>query len=136
MTDGVMLSEIASDRMLRRYDTIIIDEVHERSLNIDFLLGYLRTILSRRKDLRLIISSATADTQLFSKIFGNAPVVDVEGKLFPVEVVYMPFGQTPGEGDYLDEAQKAVESLIDSDEKGDVLVFLPPSGTLWNCIAI
>jgi ATP-dependent helicase HrpA len=133
MTDGVMLSEIASDRMLRRYDTIIIDEVHERSLNIDFLLGYLRTILSRRKDLRLIISSATADTQLFSKIFGNAPVVDVEGKLFPVEVVYMPFGQTPGEGDYLDESQKAVESLIDSNEKGDVLVFLP---TEWDIMEL
>jgi ATP-dependent helicase HrpA len=133
MTDGVMLSEIASDRMLRRYDTIIIDEVHERSLNIDFLLGYLRTILSRRKDLRLIISSATADTQLFSKIFGNAPVVDVEGKLFPVEVVYMPFGQTPGEGDYLDAAQNAIESLVDDSENGDILVFLP---TEWDIMEL
>jgi len=133
MTDGVMLSEIAFDRMLRRYDTIIIDEVHERSLNIDFLLGYLRTILSRRKDLRLIISSATADTELFSKIFGNAPVINVEGALFPVEVVYMPFGQTPGEGDYLDAAQNAVESLIDDSERGDVLVFLP---TEWDIMEI
>ena len=133
MTDGVMLSEIAFDRMLRRYDTIIIDEVHERSLNIDFLLGYLRTILSRRKDLRLIISSATADTELFSKIFGNAPVVNVEGALFPVEVVYMPFGQTPGEGDYLYAAQNAVESLVDDSDHGDVLVFLP---TEWDIMEL
>src|SRR5690349_22259488 len=86
MTDGILLAEIASDRWLSRYDTLIIDEAHERSLNIDFLLGYLKQLLPRRRDLKVIVTSATIDTARFAEHFGNAPVVDVEGRGYPVEV--------------------------------------------------
>ncbi|WP_149195577.1 DUF3418 domain-containing protein [Luteimonas suaedae] len=92
MTDGILLAEIASDRWLSAYDTIIIDEAHERSLNIDFLLGYLKRLLERRRDLKVIVTSATIDTERFSKHFGDAPVVDVEGRGHPVEVRYRPLG--------------------------------------------
>jgi ATP-dependent helicase HrpA len=92
MTDGILLNEIVRDRMLWAYDTIIIDEAHERSLNIDFLLGYLRDLLPRRPDLKLIITSATIDPQRFSRHFGNAPIVEVSGRTYPVEIRYRPFG--------------------------------------------
>ncbi|WP_202844439.1 ATP-dependent RNA helicase HrpA [Luteimonas saliphila] len=95
MTDGILLAEIASDRWLSRYDTIIVDEAHERSLNIDFLLGYLKQLLRKRRDLKLIVTSATIDTGRFSAHFDDAPVVDVEGRGYPVEVRYRPLG---GEG--------------------------------------
>src|SRR4249919_3477494 len=88
MTDGILLAEIQSDRWLSKYDTIIVDEAHERSLNIDFLLGYLRELVAKRRDLKLIITSATIDTSRFARHFGDAPVVDVEGRSFPVEVRY------------------------------------------------
>ncbi|WP_295359702.1 ATP-dependent RNA helicase HrpA [Arenimonas sp.] len=94
MTDGILLAEIQSDRWLSKYDTIIVDEAHERSLNIDFLLGYLKQLVARRPDLKLVITSATIDTERFAKHFGNAPVVNVEGRGFPVEVRYF----TPGRG--------------------------------------
>ena len=90
MTDGILLAEIQRDRMLRRYDTLIIDEAHERSLNIDFLLGYIRQLLPRRPDLKLIVTSATIDTQRFSEHFDNAPIITVEGRTYPVEVRYRP----------------------------------------------
>ena len=90
MTDGLLLAEIQHDRLLRRYDTIIVDEAHERSLNIDFLLGYLKRILPRRPDLKLIITSATIDPQRFAAHFGDAPVVEVSGRTYPVEVRYRP----------------------------------------------
>ncbi|TYT23080.1 ATP-dependent RNA helicase HrpA [Luteimonas viscosa] len=90
MTDGILLAEIASDRWLSRYDTIIVDEAHERSLNIDFLLGYLKQLLRKRRDLKLIVTSATIDTERFSAHFDDAPVVDVEGRGYPVEVRYRP----------------------------------------------
>src|SRR5690606_5896576 len=90
MTDGILLAEIASDRWLSRYDTIIIDEAHERSLNIDFLLGYFKQLLRRRPDLKLIVTSATIDTGRFSKHFDDAPVVNVEGRGYPVEVRWRP----------------------------------------------
>src|SRR5687768_14024635 len=86
MTDGILLAEIQSDRWLSAYDTLIIDEAHERSLNIDFLLGYLKTLLQKRRDLKVIVTSATIDTARFSEHFDNAPVVDVEGRGHPVEV--------------------------------------------------
>ncbi len=92
MTDGILLNEIVRDRMLWAYDTIIIDEAHERSLNIDFLLGYLRDLLPRRPDLKLIITSATIDPQRFSQHFGDAPIVEVSGRTYPVEIRYRPFG--------------------------------------------
>ncbi len=90
MTDGILLSELTSDRQLLSYDVIIIDEAHERSLNIDFLLGYLKTLLARRPELKLIITSATIDVERFSEHFGGAPVIEVSGRTYPVEVVYMP----------------------------------------------
>ncbi|WP_052338831.1 ATP-dependent RNA helicase HrpA [Anaerobiospirillum succiniciproducens] len=90
MTDGILLSELASDRQLLSYDVIIIDEAHERSLNIDFLLGYLKTLLIRRPELKIIITSATIDVERFSEHFGGAPIIEVSGRTYPVEVVYMP----------------------------------------------
>ena len=90
MTDGILLAEIQSDRLLRQYDTLIIDEAHERSLNIDFLLGYLRQILPKRPDLKLIITSATIDPGRFSRHFNDAPVIEVSGRTYPVETRYRP----------------------------------------------
>ena len=90
MTDGILLAEIQQDRMLRRYDTLIIDEAHERSLNIDFLLGYLAQLLPRRPDLKVIITSATIDPERFSRHFGDAPIIEVSGRTYPVEVRYRP----------------------------------------------
>src|SRR5690606_21189249 len=96
MTDGILLAEIQSDPWLSRYDTLIIDEAHERSLNIDFLLGYLKQLLARRPDLKLVVTSATIDTARFAAHFDNAPVVDVEGRGYPVEVRYRPLdGESP-----------------------------------------
>ncbi|WP_407354177.1 DUF3418 domain-containing protein [Luteimonas sp. R10] len=101
MTDGILLAEIASDRWLSAYDTIIVDEAHERSLNIDFLLGYLKRLLERRRDFKVIVTSATIDTERFSKHFGDAPVVDVEGRGYPVEVRYRPLGEAAHAGGQL-----------------------------------
>ncbi|MCK6551328.1 ATP-dependent RNA helicase HrpA [Myxococcota bacterium] len=122
MTDGILLAEIQGNRKLTRYDTLIIDEAHERSLTIDFLLGWLRRILPERPDLKVIISSATIEHERFSELFGGAPVVQVEGRTFPVDVLYEP----PPEDDALDVAvANAVENVIDLDPRGDILVFLP-----------
>jgi ATP-dependent helicase HrpA len=127
MTDGILLAEIHHDPQLRQYDTIIIDEAHERSLNIDFLLGYLRQLLPRRRDLKLIITSATLDAERFSKHFANAPVLQVSGRTYPVEVRYRPPQQNE-EGDMQDVPQaicSALDELSIGGLKGDVLVFLP-----------
>src|SRR5215218_1085769 len=99
MTDGILLAEIQSDPMLRAYSALILDEAHERSLNIDFLLGYLQGLLKRRGDLKLIITSATIDTQAFSKAFGDAPIIEVSGRLWPVEIRYAPAGSFAGAGE-------------------------------------
>ncbi len=96
MTDGILLAEIQSDRWLSQYDTILIDEAHERSLNIDFLLGYLKQLLQKRRDLKVIVTSATIDTERFAAHFDGAPVVNVEGRSYPVSVRYRPL---EGEGD-------------------------------------
>ena len=124
MTDGILLNELQSDRLLSKYETIIIDEAHERSLNIDFILGFLRRILPKRKDLRIIISSATIDTSLFSCAFNNAPVIEVSGRLFPVEVIYDPV-DTKRDASYVDAAVDAVQKIISFDDSGDILVFMP-----------
>ncbi|HEY0509144.1 MAG TPA: DEAD/DEAH box helicase, partial [Blastococcus sp.] len=120
MTDGVLLAEIVHDRLLRQYDTIILDEAHERSLNIDFLLGYLHSILPKRPDLKLIITSATIDPQRFADHFGGAPVVEVSGRTYPVEVRYQPPAE---EADQVDAIGDAVGELA-REGPGDVLVFL------------
>jgi ATP-dependent helicase HrpA len=136
MTDGILLAEIQSDRWLSRYDTLIIDEAHERSLNIDFLLGYLKQLLPRRRDLKVIVTSATIDTARFSEHFGNAPVVDVEGRGHPVEVRYRPLalrepqderdsGENDGERSVLDGILSACDEIARERPLGDTLVFLP-----------
>ena len=127
MTDGILLAEIQSDPLLKKYDTIIIDEAHERSLNIDFLLGYFKQLLPRRKDLKLIITSATLDAERFSKHFSGAPVIQVTGRSYPVEVRYRPPQQNE-EGDIEDIPQavcSALDELSIGGLRGDVLVFLP-----------
>ncbi|MEW6561969.1 MAG: ATP-dependent RNA helicase HrpA [Pseudomonadota bacterium] len=126
MTDGILLAEIQSDPLLRHYDTLIIDEAHERSLNIDFLLGYFKQLLPKRPDLKLIITSATIDAERFSKHFNQAPVLMVSGRSYPVEVRYRPLQETD-EG--LQEMPEAVCAAMDELSigglRGDVLVFLP-----------
>ncbi|GGA85450.1 ATP-dependent helicase [Arenimonas soli] len=150
MTDGILLAEIQSDRWLSKYDTLIIDEAHERSLNIDFLLGYLRQLVAKRPDLKLVITSATIDTDRFAKHFGDAPVVNVEGRGYPVDVRYFTpgrqekRGQTPLPGAAAgNQASKgetgsdpidlplaeaivaAADDITRQDPQGDILVFLP-----------
>ncbi|MCP5299924.1 MAG: ATP-dependent RNA helicase HrpA [Chromatiaceae bacterium] len=126
MTDGILLAEIRSDRDLTEYDTLIIDEAHERSLNIDFLLGYLHRLLQRRPDLKLIITSATIDPVRFARHFGDAPVIEVSGRTFPVDVRYRPPTE-PGGGERDESVQQAIVDAIDElslDGSGDILVFL------------
>ncbi len=124
MTDGVLLAETQNDRFLERYDTLIIDEAHERSLNIDFLLGYIKRILPRRPDLKVLITSATIDVQRFSRHFGHAPVVEVSGRTYPVELRYHPVEDNEDD-EPVTRAILDVLGEIDSMPKGDVLVFLP-----------
>ncbi|MEV5987392.1 ATP-dependent RNA helicase HrpA [Streptomyces sp. NPDC052051] len=126
MTDGILLAEIQTDRELRAYDTIIIDEAHERSLNIDFLLGYLAQLLPRRPDLKVIITSATIDPERFSRHFGDAPIIEVSGRTYPVEVRYRPLLEENGDDadrDQITAITDAVEELM-GEGKGDILVFL------------
>jgi ATP-dependent helicase HrpA len=124
MTDGVLLNEIHSDRRLSRYDTIIIDEAHERSLNIDFLLGYLQKLLPKRPDLKLIITSATIDTERFSEHFGNAPIVEVSGRAYPVELRYRPLDD-PSRSEPRDQPQGICDAVVElfAEAEGDILVF-------------
>ncbi|NYI72531.1 ATP-dependent helicase HrpA [Naumannella cuiyingiana] len=124
MTDGVLLAEIGRDRDLRRYDTIIIDEAHERSLNIDFLLGYLKQLIARRPELRVIITSATIDTDRFSRHFDDAPVIEVSGRTHPVDIRYRPDdGAEEGQADPIGAITAAVDELI-AEGPGDILIFL------------
>ncbi|HTB82141.1 MAG TPA: ATP-dependent RNA helicase HrpA [Candidatus Sulfotelmatobacter sp.] len=128
MTDGILLAETQGDPLLSGYNCIIIDEAHERSLNIDFLLGYLKGLLGRRPDLKLIITSATIDTTTFSKHFNDAPVIEVSGRTFPVEVLYAPLDEnSEEEGDltYVDAAVRATEQIVRGSSDGDVLIFMP-----------
>jgi ATP-dependent helicase HrpA len=133
MTDGILLAELQQDRDLSEYDTLIVDEAHERSLNIDFVLGVLKTLLPRRKDLKLIITSATIDTAKFSQAFDGAPVIEVSGRMYPVEVKYFP--HEPGEANVagaerdemtpVEMAVAAVRRIAASGTTGDILVFMP-----------
>ncbi len=127
MTDGILLAEIQHDPRLLRYDTIIIDEAHERSLNIDFLLGYLKNILPKRPDLKVIITSATINTERFSKYFNDAPIIEVSGRSFPVDIEYRPRSETDENDDK--SLQQAIIHAVDEaaiyDAMGDILIFLP-----------
>jgi ATP-dependent helicase HrpA len=128
MTDGILLAEIQSDRMLRQYDTLIIDEAHERSLNIDFILGYLKQLLPKRPDLKVVITSATIDPERFSKHFDDAPIVEVSGRTYPVEVRYRPIVDpddpvSDADRDQTQAICDAVDELA-AEGPGDILVFL------------
>ncbi len=131
MTDGILLAETQNDRELRQYHTIIIDEAHERSLNIDFLLGYMKLLLAKRRDLKLIISSATMDAAAFSEFFGGAPVINVEGRTYHVDMHYMP--RRHSDEELSEHVVRAVEWLSEYDSKGDVLVFLPGEREIREC---
>src|SRR6516162_3346070 len=113
MTDGILLAEMQRDRQLRRYDTLIIDEAHERSLNIDFILGYLKRLLPARPDLKVIITSATIDPERFSAHFGDAPVVEVSGRTYPVEVRYRPIADPDSKSDDDRDQTQAISDAID-----------------------
>jgi ATP-dependent helicase HrpA len=128
MTDGILLAEIQRDRMLSRYDTLIIDEAHERSLNIDFILGYLKTLLPKRPDLKVVITSATIDVERFSQHFDGAPVIEVSGRTYPVEVRYRPVvdPDDPDADPDRDQVQAICDAVVElqAEGDGDVLVFL------------
>lgn len=128
MTDGILLAETQGDRLLKQYDTLIIDEAHERSLNIDFLLGYVKQLLPRRPDLKVIVTSATIDAERFAAHFGGAPVIEVSGRTYPVEVRYRPLKskEEDEEDQELEDAiLDAVDELARERAGGDILVFLP-----------
>jgi ATP-dependent helicase HrpA len=149
MTDGILLAETQHDRFLERYDTIIVDEAHERSLNIDFLLGFLKTLLPRRPDLKLIITSATIDLERFSQHFDGAPIVEVSGRTYPVDTWYRPLSAEVDEDgerlvDDLSVDQGILQALdeIEAHERsvgqrpGDVLVFLPGEREIRDCAEV
>ncbi len=128
MTDGILLAETQGDPFLNEYDTLIIDEAHERSLNIDFILGILRNLLKKRKDLKIIITSATIDTEKFSKAFNNAPIIEVSGRTFPVEVRYSEEDSVESKEvprTYGERACDAVQEIVSESTKGDILIFMP-----------
>ena len=150
MTDGMLLAELQADPDLRAYDTIIVDEAHERSLNIDFILGHLRRLRMQRPDLKIIITSATIDTEAFSLAFDGAPIIEVSGRVYPVEVIYAPLEEMgrdgppgrpsdaaagpavppylkskPDDYTYIDAAVEAVERVLNESQSGDLLVFMP-----------
>ena len=138
MTDGMLLAEVQGDPTLAEYEAIIIDEAHERSLNIDFLLGHLKNLLAQRPDLKVIITSATIDTAAFSKAFYDAPIIEVSGRTFPVEVEYRPPGgegasSDPADTDFVDAAARECERLFYETGVGDVLIFLPGERDIREC---
>src|SRR5690606_13363976 len=149
MTDGILLAETQRDPLLKRYDTIIVDEAHERSLNIDFLLGFLKGLLKKRRDLKLIITSATIDAERFARHFGTddklAPVIEVSGRLYPVELRYRPVMRDDDEGSASarsgrDEERDLIDAVVDGVDEcarhgpGDVLVFLPGEREIRECV--
>jgi ATP-dependent helicase HrpA len=128
MTDGILLMEAQSDPRLRAYDTIIVDEAHERSLNIDFVLGILKNLIRSRRDLKVIITSATIDTEKFSRAFDDAPIIEVSGRMYPVDVCYLPLDpeeEEKGDFTYVDAAVRAVDDLKKERKRGDILIFMP-----------
>ncbi|MCG8568243.1 MAG: ATP-dependent RNA helicase HrpA, partial [Desulfobacterales bacterium] len=131
MTDGILLAETQTDRFLNQYDTLIVDEAHERSLNIDFTLGILRKLVKQRRDLKLIITSATIDTEKFSKAFDGAPIIEVSGRMYPVDVQYRPITGPNGEKlssedqGFVEAAAEATENILVQSRTGDILIFMP-----------
>ena len=138
MTDGILLAEAQRDRQLRGYDTLVIDEAHERTLNIDFILGWLKKLLPRRPDLKVIITSATIDPEKFSTAFDGAPLIEVSGRMYPVEIRYRPLTSAPddesGDGTYLDQAVSAVDQIKSTASRGDILVFMPTESDIRETV--
>lgn len=138
MTDGMLLASLAEDPRMDRYDVLIIDEAHERSITIDFLLGYLRTLLPKRFDLRVIIASATIDIALFSRTFGHASVITVTGRRYPIAIDYRPvieLWKGYGIDSYIEGVIVAVEEIVQSREPGDILVFLPTIDNVHEAVS-
>lgn len=135
MTDGVLLAETRHDRRLSRYGVIIVDEAHERSLNIDFLLGYLKQLIAKRKDLKVIITSATIDTEAFSRHFGNAPIITVSGRSYPVTVRYLPLpeDETDEKTGVVEHCVSVIRDLFHTAPPEDTLVFLPTERDIREC---
>jgi ATP-dependent helicase HrpA len=125
MTDGILLNELQRDPRLSAYEAIVIDEAHERSLNIDFILGCLRQLIAQRPELKVIITSATINTESFAAAFGGAPVIEVSGRMYPVETIYRPPTGGDEAGDYVQHAAQTVEEIVELNQVGDLLVFLP-----------
>lgn len=136
MTDGVLLAETKNDPLLQNYKVIIIDEAHERNLNIDFLLGYLHTLLAKRRDLKLMITSATIDTEAFAAHFYNAPVAIIEGRTYPVETVYSPLPDDENELTYVEHCIEVTAEVCSTRPPGDLLVFLPTEKDIRTCCDI
>jgi ATP-dependent helicase HrpA len=137
MTDGITIAEALSDPLLSEYDTIILDEVHERSVNVDLLLGFLKVLLSKRDDLHIIIASATINTGLFSRYFNNAPVIEVSGRSYPVEIMYRPVIELwKGESidSYIEGVVVSVLEIIESNQAGDILIFLPTIDDVYDTV--
>lgn len=133
MTDGILLAETRSDPLLLEYECLILDEVHERSLNIDFLLGYVKKLLQKRKDLHVIVSSATLEAERISRFFSDAPVIEVEGRMFPIEDCFLP----PEEDEELPvSVARGIEFLSSLDNRGDILVFLPGEREIRDCMEL
>ena len=139
MTDGMLLSEIQSDPRMNEYDTVIVDEAHERSLNIDFLLGHLNQLRKSRPDLKIIITSATIDIDKFSKAFDDAPVIEVSGRVYPVDVIYAPLDELledSGEFTIIDGIAESIDRILDEYGQGDILAFLPTEKDIRECMEL
>lgn len=145
MTDGILLAETQQDRFLKKYDTLIVDEAHERSLNIDFVLGILRGLIKKRRDLKLIITSATIDTEKFSNAFDNAPVIEVSGRMYPVALIYAPIeadndghgsAGAPDDQGYVEAAARQTTDLLMRTHTGDILIFMPTEQDIGETMEI
>ncbi|MBR5672496.1 MAG: ATP-dependent RNA helicase, partial [Spirochaetales bacterium] len=136
MTDGILLQEIKFDPYLSQYSCIIVDEAHERSLNIDFILGLLKRISNVRDDFKIIISSATINTSVFSEYFGGCPVVHIDSKMYPVGIIYDPVPEDAKPEELLLKVGDIVERCIEEEREGDILIFLSGEKMIKDCITM
>ena len=136
MTDGILLQELKNDTLLSKYSVIMVDEAHERSLNIDFILGLLKKILEARDDFKVIISSATINTDIFSEYFNSCPVVHIETSVFPVQVIYDPLPENAQREFLISKIVEIVKRCDDNGNEGDILIFLPGEKDIKDCISL